>query len=114
MSALIVLSISAASLALAIPAVGVATAVEAHHRAAGAADNAALAAADALFGFIEAPPCDVAASVAEAMKTRLERCEIDESLLTVVVQVSAATPLFHVSSISRAGQFVSYSDGAEG
>lgn len=114
MSAPIVLSISAAALALALPIIGAAGVVEAQHRVSGAADNAALAAADALVGLIDAEPCALAASVAEIAATRLDRCEIQEATLAVFVQISAPTPLVRVSSISRAGQFVSYSDGAEG
>lgn len=61
-----------------------------HHRVAGSADAAALAAADVAVGIRSGNPCPIAAVVAAANSTRLADCLIDGS--TATVTVSAAAP----------------------
>ncbi len=53
-------------------------------QAAAAADNAALAAADALMGFRDEDPCELANTVAAANSVRLVECESSETAVRVV------------------------------
>jgi secretion/DNA translocation related TadE-like protein len=55
---------------------------------AGAADAAALAAADARVGVVGGFPCDVAAEVAAANRVALAACELDGYVATVSVERS--------------------------
>jgi len=57
--------------------------------AAGAADAAALAAADVAVGIVAGQPCAAAASLATANGATLERCEVDGVIVTVTVTVPA-------------------------
>ena len=57
---------------------------------AGAADAAALAAADTLSGAVAGTPCDTAARVARANAAELEACVLDGLVATVRVGGSAA------------------------
>lgn len=68
---------------------------------AGAADAAALAAADVRVGVIGGFPCDVAAKVAAANGVRLSSCEVDGYIATVSVERSVLG--FSVSSRATAG-----------
>ena len=56
----------------------------------GAADAAALAAADVRSGAVAGVPCDAAASVARANDATLVACEVDGLVVTVVVAGSFA------------------------
>lgn len=112
MSAPVVLAIAVTSLTLAVPVVVVSSTVATQQHLAGAADNAALAAADVLFGWHAGDACELAAQIAEASDVHLDSCVVSETRDSVVVSVSRATPLLRLAAISRAGQFVSYSDGA--
>ena len=56
----------------------------------GAADAAALAAADVRSGAVAGVPCEAAASVARANGAALETCELDGLVATVVVSGSFA------------------------
>ena len=49
----------------------------------GAADSAALAAADVAVGILPGYPCEVAAVVASANRTTLARCDVDGLIVTV-------------------------------
>ena len=55
------------------------------HAMAGAADAAALAAADARSGAVAGVPCDLAARVARANEARLDACAVDGLVATVRV-----------------------------
>lgn len=57
-------------------------------RAAGAADNAAIAAADSVSGALPGEPCERAAEVAEASGARLVSCGTDDLDAIVTVEVS--------------------------
>ena len=62
-----------------------ASALTARQRVVGAADLAALAAADAASGAIGGRPCEVAASVARGNSARLMACESDGLVVSVTV-----------------------------
>ena len=102
MSAPATLSCALAALVLGLPIIATSAHLEIAHRTAGAADAAALAAADAANGLINEAPCDVAARVAAAMNTRVESCEIDTRLGAARVTVSAHTALGRVTAHARA------------
>jgi secretion/DNA translocation related TadE-like protein len=69
--------------------------------AAGAADAAALAAADARVGLATGFPCEQAAVIAEANGATLTSCEVDG--LVVTVSVSRPVAGFHVTASATAG-----------
>jgi hypothetical protein len=71
-------------------------------RLAGAADAAALAAADGASGAAVGVPCELAERVAAASGVGIDRCEVDE--LTAVVTVSARFGGFTGTASARAGQ----------
>ena len=75
--------------------------LEARHRVQAAAQNAALAAADSYFGWIEAEPCSLARSIAEQGKTVLESCEIRQ--FDVVISLRVHTVLGDSIGVARAG-----------
>ena len=68
---------------------------------AGAADAAALAAADAAVGLAPGAPCDRAGEVAIANETTLRACQVDGLVVTVRVAVTAAG--FNVGATATAG-----------
>lgn len=68
---------------------------------AGAADAAALAAADAAAGIVAGPPCERAGEVATANRAALLACQVDGVIVTVRVAVTAAG--FDVGSTATAG-----------
>jgi len=70
-------------------------------RLAGAADAAALAAADAASGAVIGVPCESAESVARSAGAVLSRCEIDG--LTATVTVSAMFAGLPAAASARAG-----------
>jgi len=70
-------------------------------RLAGAADAAALAAADAASGRVAGAPCDLAGVVARAAGADLAACELDGLIATVTV--SAAFGRFAAAASARAG-----------
>lgn len=81
--------------------VGVAAAMTARQRVIGAADLAALGAADAASGAIAGAPCEVAERVARGNASRLAACDIDGLIVTVtVVGAFAGMP---IEARSRAG-----------
>ncbi|QNE45852.1 flp pilus-assembly TadE/G-like family protein [Glaciihabitans sp. INWT7] len=71
-------------------------------RAAGAADAAALAAADVAVGIRSGSPCEVASTVALANSTRLDGCVVDDA--TATVRVTASVLGFEVSARATAGR----------
>jgi secretion/DNA translocation related TadE-like protein len=68
--------------AVAVPASG---ALAARQAVAGAADAAALAAADTAMGVVSGDPCARAAEVAAANDAELTACEVDGYVVTVAV-----------------------------
>ena len=92
-----------AVLSLTLPLVVATSALELQQRAGGAADAAALAAADASGGWIDAEPCALAARVAESFRVRLTHCEVDPESGTVRVVVRATTVLGELEARARAG-----------
>ena len=68
---------------------------------AGAADVAALAAADAAAGIVSGPPCDRAGEVAAANRAALRACQVDGAIVTVRVAMTAAG--FDVGATATAG-----------
>ena len=71
-------------------------------RAAGAADAAALAAADVAVGIRSGSPCAAASAVAVANTTRLDGCLVDDT--TATVRVTAPVLGFGVSARATAGR----------
>ncbi len=88
-----------ASLAVGFAGIGAAAAFG--QRLAGAADAAALAAADAASGAVTGLPCDRAADVATALGVRVESCDLDGLVATVVV--SATFGHLVATAAARAG-----------
>lgn len=103
MSAPALLACAAAALALALPVVATAGALEAGQRAAGVADAAALAAADAAAGWITAEPCEIAAELATASGMQLGGCAVDERSGEARVTVIASTLFGPIEVRARAG-----------
>jgi len=95
------LALVLAVVTIGLSGVGLAAALSARQRVIGAADLAALAAADAASGAIGGVPCDVAAGVARANSARLSGCQTDGLVVSVTVTGSfAGVP---VEAHSRAG-----------
>jgi secretion/DNA translocation related TadE-like protein len=94
------------ALVLACAALG--AAVVSRHRAASAADLAALAGADRSLGRAVGQPCEAAASVARANATALTGCRVDaDGSVTVSVQLRLPPPwstLGPAEARSRAGR----------
>ncbi|AZC14559.1 MULTISPECIES: Rv3654c family TadE-like protein [unclassified Microbacterium] len=88
-----------AALAVGLLAVGGA-AVQAQ-RVAGAADAAALAAADAASGVLSGVPCERAEQLAATIGAELVRCELDDLIATVTVEGRVLG--LPVSASARAG-----------
>ncbi|RGE19375.1 M23 family metallopeptidase [Leucobacter sp. wl10] len=103
MSAPALLACAAAALCLGLPVVAASAQLEAQHRAENLADAAALAAADALAGWVDAEPCELARRVAAAGEGRLNRCEIDTARAEALVEVSVAAALGGAEGEARAG-----------
>jgi secretion/DNA translocation related TadE-like protein len=93
------------TLILACAALG--AAVASRHRAASAADLAALAGADRAVGRAMGEPCQAAANVARANAAQLTACRVDaDGSVTVTVQVRLPSPwttLGPAQARSRAG-----------
>lgn len=89
MSAPAVVACALAAVLLGMPVVAAGTQLEARHRAAGAADAAALAAADAASGWISAVPCELADEVAREMNAKIVRCRVEGGDARVEVKAAA-------------------------
>ena len=104
--AVIATMMSASALLIPLSAV-----VSLRHRAAGAADAAALAAADAASGWSAGPPCAEAGRLAAENRAALARCEIDGLVVTVEVEIATGfgviagwdTPLAVIRQTASAG-----------
>lgn len=103
MSVPVSVGVIAAVLLLGAPVITAAVRAEAGHRAAGTADAAALAAADAGVGLLDGDPCAAAEQVTRAAGARLAACDIDRTRFEVRVAVEAVAPLGEVSARARAG-----------
>lgn len=111
MSAPVLLACAGAALCLGLPVIVASSQIEADHRAAAAADAAALAAADALGGWVDADPCELASEVVVALEARLRSCLVDAVSAEVLVEVALAAPLGDAGAMARAGP--PRADGAE-
>lgn len=76
-------------------------AVAAGQRAAGAADAAALAAADALSGWVTGEPCELAGRVARENTVELVGCVVRDDSVQVAVSVSVG--MVTLQRVARAG-----------
>lgn len=103
MSAPLAVAMLGVTLALALPVAAASNALEAEARAAGAADAAALAASDAVLGWVVAEPCGLAAALAEAAQVSLVACEIDWESGQVRVITGVQTIFGTVHSRAHAG-----------
>ena len=103
MSAPVVLGCTASVVVVAIASLGASNALAARERMVAAADAAALAAADAAGGWIEAESCAIASRVARAGRAVLEQCEVDRSTAEAAVIVRAPAPFGWVRARARAG-----------
>lgn len=101
MSAPLVVGAIGATLLLGMPVIAASVSLEVRHRAAGAADAAALGAADALHGWIDAEPCSLADRIAERHGVELVECRVGEYDVRVIVR--AAAPLGMSEQRARAG-----------
>jgi secretion/DNA translocation related TadE-like protein len=79
------LGLGLAIVAVFLLAVPLYVALAARHAVTGAADAAALAAADAASGLVPGHPCDLAARVAAANGASVEDCAVDGLVATVTV-----------------------------
>ncbi|MDQ1607905.1 MAG: hypothetical protein QOE16_637 [Microbacteriaceae bacterium] len=98
---LFAVGVVASVLAVTSMVITVALALAVKQRVTGAADAAALAAADIASGAIAGYPCDVAAGVARLNGAELNRCEVNG--LVATVSAGAAYLGFDISVAARAG-----------
>lgn len=87
--------------ALAAATTGAATVLSAQTSVSGAADAAALAATDALFGFASGEPCERAAQLATLNRVTLDSCALSQ--VSVRVTVSRQVAGIQLVSSARAG-----------
>ena len=80
------LAIVALAVLLALTMVGLGAGLVVRQRTIGAADAAALAAADVLLGAAPGEPCSVAATIAETNGAVLHACELDGYIATVTTR----------------------------
>lgn len=102
MSAPATFACALAALVLGLPVIAAGAHLEAGHRAAGVADAAALAAADAVNGFVSEDPCAIASRVAASANVRLDGCEVDTREGAARIIVSATAALGRVTARARA------------
>jgi secretion/DNA translocation related TadE-like protein len=84
-----------------VATVGLGSALSARQRVIGAADAAALAAADGASGAVGIPPCEGAAAAARASGASLTECVLDG--LVATVEVRGRVGPFPISARSTAG-----------
>ncbi len=87
--------------AVAVSGVGLGAGLAARQRVIGAADAAALAAADALSGAVPGVPCDMAARVAEANGARVDSCRLEGP--DAIIRVSGSFGGVPLTAGARAG-----------
>jgi len=95
------LAIVLAAVVLAVAAAGLGAALAERQQVVGAADAAALAAADVASGAVDGDPCTVAAGVANANGSRLAACRLDG--LVADVRVARALLGVVIEARARAG-----------
>jgi secretion/DNA translocation related TadE-like protein len=98
---LLSVGVIASSATFAVALISVGSAAVFGQRLAGAADAAALAAADAASGAVTGVPCDRAADIAAAAHAVVQRCDLDGLVATVVV--SASFGRLPATAAARAG-----------
>lgn len=103
MSAPALLGCAAAALCLGIPVLAAGSHLVSAQRVIGAADAAALAAADSLSGWLAGEPCEVATEVARSAGAHLQRCDPNSALGEVRVVLTVRTPIGAVAARARAG-----------
>lgn len=103
MSAPVLLGCAAAALCLGIPVLAAGSHLVAAQRITGAADAAALAAADSLTGWLADEPCEAATEVARSVGANLQRCDTNPALGEVRVILTVGTPIGTVTARARAG-----------
>ncbi|GAA1622789.1 M23 family metallopeptidase [Leucobacter chromiireducens] len=95
-------AVAVAAVLLGLPVVAAAAHLESTHRAAAAADAAALAAADALTGWVEGEPCALAAEVVAAAGGELRECELAAQRGEARVRVAVGLPPMRAHAAARA------------
>lgn len=100
-SAVVLVAIGAAACSLALAVIALGGGLVQRERIVGAADAAALAAADAGSGAVAGTPCVLAARVASANGGRLVQCEVDGAVATV--RVAGAALGMPLEATARAG-----------
>lgn len=103
MSVPVLAACAVSALVLGIPVVGAAVHLETSHRAAGIADSAALAAADAASGWIDGEPCAIAADVTDSAGAVIEACSTEAASGIARVTVALRTPIGRAEASARAG-----------
>lgn len=103
MSGPVLVGCVAAALCLGVPVLAAGSHLVTAQRVTGAADAAALAAADAVTGWLEAEPCEAAAEIARSVHASVERCDVDRAAGEAKVVLSIRTPIGQVTARSRAG-----------
>jgi secretion/DNA translocation related TadE-like protein len=98
---LLAVGVLASVLAVTSMVITVSLALAVKQRVTGAADAAALAAADTASGAIAGFPCDVAATAARLNGAELVRCEVSGAVATVSARVGYLG--FDISVAARAG-----------
>ncbi|QIM17985.1 M23 family metallopeptidase [Leucobacter coleopterorum] len=112
MSVPIMVACSAAALCLGLPVLVASGSLEAKHRAANAADAAALAAADAMTGWIEvgSTPCDLAEQVAAASNAKVLECSADPAEVGMKVTVRTEPPIVAEAKAYAAAERSAWTD----
>ncbi|KZC94596.1 MULTISPECIES: Rv3654c family TadE-like protein [Clavibacter] len=90
--------------ALALAAVSVSALLVDRAIASGAADSAALAAADAAAGYVSGPPCDAAGELMAPLGAELVGCAVDGTTADVRVRIPHPPFGVPISARARAGQ----------
>jgi secretion/DNA translocation related TadE-like protein len=89
-AAVLLLAVVAATVVFAVGVIALGGGLAGRQRVVAAADQAALAAADAVRGLVTGAPCDRAAELARANETELVDCAVDGAVVTVEVRASIA------------------------
>lgn len=112
MSVPVSVAVAAAALLLGVPVIVAGTQLEVRHRVSATADAAALAAADAAAGWIDASPCALAAEVVASAEAELGSCEVEAGSASARIVVIASSGLGEVRGRAHAGVVDGSGDGA--
>jgi DNA topoisomerase-1 len=96
--AVLALAIVGATTIVVLAVLALGSALVVRQRIIGAADGAALAAADAASGAVAGVPCVLAAGVADANRATLHECHVDGLVVTVTVGTSFGVVPFSARS----------------